>query len=100
MRTITKRELVHRIAESTKVSKADTRKVIQEFLDLTIAELGRGNRLEFREFGVFEVRVRKARQAQNPRTLEKVMVPERRVVKFKEGRLMRKRLDRGSSPQK
>ena len=55
-------------------------------------ELARGNRLEFREFGVFEVRERAARWAQNPRTLEKVRVPAKRVVKFKVGRLMRERV--------
>jgi hypothetical protein len=48
--------------------------------------------LEFREFGVFEVRERAARRAQNPRTLEKVYVPAKRVVKFKVGRLMRERI--------
>ncbi|HJP00831.1 MAG TPA: HU family DNA-binding protein, partial [Planctomycetota bacterium] len=49
-------------------------------------------RLEFREFGVFEVRRRSARRAQNPRTLEKVDVEAKRVVKFKVGRLMRERV--------
>ena len=49
--------------------------IIQRFLDEIIGELTDGNRLEFREFGVFEVRTRAARIAQNPRTLEKVMVP-------------------------
>ncbi len=92
MRTITKRELVHRIAESVGVSKADARKVVQTFLDLIMEELGRGNRIEFRKFGVFEVRKRKPRIGQNPKTLEKVEVPGRRVVKFKEGRDMKQKL--------
>ena len=92
MRTITKRELVHRIAESVGVSKADARKVVQTFLDLIMEELGRGNRIEFRKFGVFEVRKRKPRIGQNPKTLEKVEVPGRRVVKFKEGRDMKEKL--------
>jgi len=95
MRTITKRELVHRIAETVQVSKADARKVVQTFLDLMAEELGRGNRIEFRRFGVFEVRKRKPRVGQNPKTLEKVKVPGRRVVKFKEGRDLKKRLARG-----
>ncbi len=95
MRTITKRELVHRIAEEVQVSKADARKVVQTFLDLITEELGRGNRIEFRKFGVFEVRKRKPRVGQNPKTLEKVQVPGRRVVKFKEGRDLKERLAQG-----
>ena len=55
-------------------------------------ELGKGNRLEFRDFGVFETKIRKARKAQNPKTLEPVEVPEKRTVKFKVGRLMKQRL--------
>ena len=57
-----------------------------------INELGKGNRLEFRDFGVFETKVRKARKAQNPKTLEPVEVPEKRTVKFKVGRLMKAKL--------
>jgi integration host factor subunit beta len=48
--------------------------------------------LEFRDFGVFETKLRKARKAQNPKTLEPVAVPEKRTVKFKVGRLMKQRL--------
>ncbi len=90
--TITKKELVNRIAEDTKQTKVVVKEVIQRFLDEIIEELTRGNRLEFREFGVFEVRERAARRAQNPRTLEKVYVPAKRVVKFKVGRMMRERV--------
>ena len=57
-----------------------------------IDELGRGNRLEFRDFGVFEIKERAPRVAQNPKTLERVQVPARRTVKFKVGRLMRETL--------
>ena len=67
--------------------------MVQHFLDEIIAELGRGGRLEFRDFGVFEIRVRAARTAQNPKTLAKVQVPAKRMVKFKPGRLMRQKLD-------
>lgn len=91
-KTITKRELVNRIAEETDQTKVAVRDVIQRFLDSVVDELSQGNRLEFREFGVFEVRERAARQAQNPKTLEKVEVPAKRVVKFKVGRVMRQRV--------
>ena len=98
MTTITKKELVNRIAERTGQTKVVTKEIIQLFLDQIIDELSRGNRLEFREFGVFEVKPRRARRAQNPRTLEKVDVPPKRVVKFKVGRIMRDRVDDGQIP--
>jgi len=92
MKTITKKELVNRIAEKTGQTKVIAKEIIQSFLDEIIRELGEGNRLEFREFGVFEIKERAARRAQNPRTLQKVHVPAKKVVKFKVGRLMRERV--------
>jgi integration host factor subunit beta len=92
MKTITKKELVNRIAEQSGVTKVVVKDVIQQFLDEIIRELAVGNRLEFREFGVFETKERAARQAQNPRTLEKVEVPAKRIVKFKVGRMMRSKV--------
>ena len=101
MPTITKKDLVNQISDQTGVNRTVVGTVVQAFLDDVIDELGRGNRLEFREFGVFEVRERKARKALNPKTLELVNVPPKRVVKFKIGRLMKeiisKRSVRGES---
>ena len=96
--TVTKKELVNRIAEETGQTKVVVKHILQRFLDEIIGELEQGNRLEFREFGVFEVRMRAARQAQNPRTLEKVTVPAKRVVKFKVGRTMRERVCGDDAP--
>jgi len=67
--------------------------IIQAFLDEIINELSKGNRLEFRDFGVFETRTRTARTAQNPKTLEPVEVPAKRTVKFKMGRLLKQGLE-------
>ena len=92
MSTITKKELIDRIAESAGHRRVQVKKVVQQFLDEIVNELGKGNRLEFRDFGVFETKVRKARKAQNPKTLEPVAVPEKRTVKFKVGRLMKQKL--------
>ena len=92
MATITKKELIDRIAESTGTKRVQVKKVVQQFLDEIVNELGKSNRLEFRDFGVFETKVRKARKAQNPKTLEPVEVPEKRTVKFKVGRLMKQKL--------
>src|SRR5881296_2748313 len=92
MATITKKELIDRIAETTNTKRVQVKKVVQQFLDEVVNELGKSNRLEFRDFGVFETKIRKARKAQNPKTLEPVEVPEKRTVKFKVGRLMKQRL--------
>ena len=68
------------------------KRIIQTFLDAVIDELAQGNRLEFRDFGVFEHKDRLSRTAQNPKTLARVKVPAKRTVKFKMGRLMKKRM--------
>jgi integration host factor subunit beta len=92
MATITKKELIDRIADTTNTRRVQVKRVVQQFLDEIVNELGKGNRLEFRDFGVFESKVRKARKAQNPKTLQPVAVPEKRTVKFKVGRLMKQQL--------
>jgi integration host factor subunit beta len=92
MATITKKELIDRIADHTGNKRVQVKRVVQQFLDEIVNELGRANRLEFRDFGVFETKIRKARKAQNPKTLEPVEVPEKRTVKFKVGRLMKQKL--------
>ena len=97
MHTVTKKELVDRIADKTDVTRVVVKRIVQSFLDEMIEELGRGNRLEFRDFGVFETKHRAARMAQNPKTLERVQVPPKRTVKFKVGRLMKLKLQQSIS---
>ncbi len=92
MATVTKKELIDRIAEQTQAKRVVVKRIVQAFLDEVTAELCKNNRLEFRDFGVFETRTRVARIAQNPKTLERVEVPAKRTVKFKMGRLMRENL--------
>lgn len=92
MGTVTKKELIDRIAEQTQAKRVVVKRVVQSFLDEIVSELIGNNRLEFRDFGVFEVRTREARVAQNPKTLERVEVPSKRTVKFKMGRLMKEKL--------
>lgn len=98
MSTVTKKALVDRIAERTGQKRVVVKRVVQDFLDEIIEELAAGNRLEFRDFGVFEVRERAARVAQNPKTLERVPVPSKKTVKFKVGRRMRDRLEVEAEP--
>ena len=93
MSTITKKEVIDRIAENTNTRRAVVKPVVQSFLDEIIDELAKNNRLEFRDFGVFETRIRAARKAQNPKTMEQVQVPAKRNVKFKMGRLMKQKMN-------
>ncbi|MCA8916139.1 MAG: integration host factor subunit beta [Planctomycetes bacterium] len=93
-RTITKKELVLRIAENTQQKQTVTRDIIQLFIDEVINELARGNRLELRDFGVFEVKIRKSRKARNPKTGAEVRVPEKRVVTIKPGKKMKEEINR------
>jgi integration host factor subunit beta len=99
MATITKKELIDRIADGTNQRRVQVKRIVQQFLDEIVNELGKSNRLEFRDFGVFETKIRKARKAQNPKTLEPVEVPEKRTVKFKVGRLMKQKLGELSGAQ-
>jgi integration host factor subunit beta len=98
MATTTKKDLIDRIAEETEQKRIAVKRTIQSFLDHVIEELSRGNRLEFRDFGVFEIRRRAPRVAQNPKTLERVRVPAKSTVKFKVGRLMKMAIDNGDAP--
>ena len=92
MPTITKKELIDRIAEQTQAKRVTVKKIVQLLLDEIIDELNKGNRLEFRDFGVFETRTKAGRVAQNPKTLERVDVSPKRTVRFKVGRLMKEKL--------
>jgi len=96
MTTVTKKELIDQIAEHTQAKRILVKQIIQSFLDEITEQLKKGNRLEFRDFGVFETRIRTARVAQNPKTLERVNVPAKRTVKFKMGRLMRENLSKAA----
>ncbi|MFB0555989.1 MAG: HU family DNA-binding protein [Phycisphaerae bacterium] len=93
MSTTTKKELIDRIAENTQAKRRLVKAAVQNFFDEVISELAKGNRLEFRDFGVFDPRDCAPRTARNPKTLERIHVPGKRVVKFKMGRLMREQLN-------
>jgi nucleoid DNA-binding protein len=87
---LTKRELVARIAMETGIIQQDVQAVLQKSLDYIVDSLVQGRNVEFRDFGVFQVKSRKARQGYNPaRPEEKVEIPERRVVRFKPGKKMK-----------
>src|SRR3972149_4487044 len=82
MATVTKKELIDRIAERTQAKRVSVKRIVQAFLDEIVGELCQDNRLEFRDFGVFETRTRASRTAQNPKTLARGDVPTKRTGKF------------------
>ena len=90
--TLTKDEIVRKLAEKNELQVASTRRVVQGTLDMIIEALLRGDKVELRNFGVFEVAPRKARVARNPRSGKEYYIPERKVVKFKPGKLMEERI--------
>jgi nucleoid DNA-binding protein len=91
--TLTKRDLVIRIAEETGLIQQDVFAVLQKSLDYIVEALAKGNHVEFRNFGVFTIKTRKARIGRNPKKpLNTVTIPARKVVKFKPGRIMKKKV--------
>ncbi len=91
--TLTKRDLVMRIAEETGMIQQDVFAVLQKSLDYIVEALAKGDNVEFRNFGVFALKTRKARIGRNPKKPQNtVMIPERKVVKFKPGRIMKKKV--------
>jgi len=88
---MTKRDLVVRIADETGLIQQDVYTVVQKTLDYIVEGLAKGENIEFRNFGVFEVRERKQRIGRNPNRPEQVVtIPARKVVKFKPGKIMKK----------
>ena len=88
--SLTKRDLVMRISEETGYVQQQVLDVVQKTLDHISGSLAKGDTVELRNFGVFEVKVRKARIGRNPNSPETdVPIPERSIVKFKPGKEMR-----------
>jgi nucleoid DNA-binding protein len=101
--TLTKRDLVTRISNETGLVQQQVLDVVQKTLDYIAEALAKGDKVELRNFGVFEVKVRKARIGRNPNAPETdVPIPERSVVKFKPGKEMRAEVlkigPKGASP--
>lgn len=89
---MTKKEIVRRISERADLTQLKTKEIVQWTFDAIIDTLIKDGRIELRNFGVFEVRRRKARRARNPRTNDRVDVPEKNVVTFQPGKEMEERV--------
>ena len=92
---MTKRDMVIRIANETGMDQRSVAEVVQKMLDQITDELAAGRGLELRNFGVFDLKVRKARTGRNPKDPEvDVPIPERVSVKFKPGKIMKDRISK------
>jgi nucleoid DNA-binding protein len=95
MGTVTKKNLINKIAQAKGMHPNDVRNIIQSFLDGLITVLSDGDRIEFRDFGVFEVVERKQKIGRNPKKAEvPIVIPARRAVKFTPGKKMRELVEK------
>jgi nucleoid DNA-binding protein len=89
---MTKKDIVLKIAEETHLKQIDVKQVVQRTLDHITTALSKGETVELRNFGVFKVKARKSRIGRNPKTGTTVPIPERKVVAFKVGMVMKSRV--------
>jgi nucleoid DNA-binding protein len=89
---VTKKEIVKTISDEIGLTQLKTKEIVQKTFDAIVETLVEDGRIELRNFGVFEVKKRAARKARNPRTGDKVYVPEKFVVTFKPGKEMEERV--------
>jgi nucleoid DNA-binding protein len=95
---VTKRELVIDVAERLGYTQNEVSNVVQATLDAIIDSLAEGERLEIRNFGVFEIKKRDARMGRNPRTGQEVPISEKRVATFKPGKALKELVAGGEAP--
>lgn len=94
-KVMTKRDLVVKIASESNIIQSDVAAVVQKTLDYIADELAAGRNIELRNFGIFEIKVRKSRKGRNPNKPEiTVNIPERVVVKFRAGKELKERVDK------
>ncbi len=92
---MTKRDLVVRIAGESYLTQCEVADVVQKTFDYLGDELAAGRKIELRNFGVFEIKVRKSRKGRNPNKPEnEVIIPERVVVKFRSGKNLKERVEK------
>lgn len=95
METVTKKSLIHKISQAKGLHPNDVRNVVQAFLDEMTESLAEGNRLEFRDFGVFEIVERKPKIGRNPKNPGvPIEIPARRAVKFTSGKKMKELVEK------
>lgn len=89
---MTKKDIVIKVSNDTNLTQIDVKKIVQRTLDVILESLERGETVELRNFGVFKVKQRRGRLGRNPRTGDEVAVPEKRVVVFKAGLVLKQKV--------
>ncbi|MDR1451849.1 MAG: HU family DNA-binding protein [Helicobacteraceae bacterium] len=88
-KTLTKPEFVAKVAEASKLSKADAEKALNATLETILSTLSKGDSVQFVGFGSFEVRTRAARTGINPKTKQEIKIPSKKAVAFKVGKKLK-----------
>ena len=94
---MTKSEMAEKLGEKLNIKKQQAEQVINIFTNSIIEALAKGDKVEIRGFGSFRVRQRAAKEGRNPKTGEKVFVPEKKVPFFKTGKDFREVVDSSAS---
>lgn len=89
---MTKKDIVMKVSNDTNLTQIDVKRIVQRTLDVVVESLERGETVELRNFGVFKVKGRRGRLGRNPRTGEEVNVPEKKVVVFKPGLILKQKV--------
>ena len=89
---MTKKDIDIKIAEDTELKQIDVKRIVQRTLDHIVEALTKAETVELRNFGIFKVKLRKSRVGRNPKTGVTVPIPEKRIVSFKPGMVMKKRV--------
>jgi nucleoid DNA-binding protein len=89
---MTKKDIILKVSDETNLKQIDVKKVVQKTFDCIVEALIRGEKIELRNFGVFKLKQRKSRIGRNPRTGQVVPVPPRKVVVFKPGLELKKKV--------
>ncbi|MCB1117810.1 MAG: integration host factor subunit beta [Chlamydiia bacterium] len=99
MTTVTKKRLIQKISQKTGLHPNEVRNVVQQFLDDITDTLASGDRLEFRDFGVFEIVTRKQKIGRNPKNAQvPIVIPQRKAVKFTPGKKMKEVVEDDKGP--
>ena len=89
---MTKKDIIMKVSNETGLTQLDVKKVVQKTLDVIVESLEAGKTIELRNFGIFKVKTRRGRLGRNPRTGDEVPVPEKRVVSFKAGLVLKEKV--------
>lgn len=95
---LTKAELANNIYESLPYDKHKATEIVEDWIELMKVGLERDNKVMLSGFGVFQVGDKAARPGRNPQTGERIILPARKVLRFKTSNILRRELNGGEDP--